>query len=169
MTTPIRLRYEGEGDFRVLSNYWAARADKDFVVGEVYQMVEEPEHSDASRGHYFAALKNGFDSLPDELRDEYPTVEHLRKKALIRSGFRDERDHVAASKAEAERLAAFIRPMDAYAIVMPVGCVVRVWTAKSQKKRAMGPKEFQASKQAVLDYVDGLLGLDRGATERSAA
>jgi hypothetical protein len=168
-TAPIALRYEGNGDFRVLSNYWAGRADRDYVVGEVYKMVEQHDRSDASHNHYFAAIKNGFDNLPDELRDEYPSTEHLRKKALIRKGFRDERDHVCASKAEAARLKAFIKPMDDYAIVIVSECVVRVWTAKSQSRKAMGAKEFQDSKTAVLEFIDDLLGVEHGATARSEA
>lgn len=168
-TAPLLLRYEGEGDFRVMSNYWAARADKEFVVGEVYKMVEHHDRSDASHNHYFAAVKNGFDNLPDHMKGEYPTVEHLRKKALIRCGYRNERDIVLSSMAEAERVASFMRPMDDYCIVVPVNCVVRVWTAKSQKKSAMDAREFQQSKTDVLDFIDDLLGVERGSTARSEA
>ena len=85
-TAPLPLRYEGEGEFRVMSNYWMAKADKAFVVGETYRMVEHHDRSTNSHNHYFALLKNGFDSLRDHLREEDPTVEHLRKKALIRKG-----------------------------------------------------------------------------------
>lgn len=168
-TAPIPLRYEGDGEFRVMSNFWMARADKDFVVGETYKMVEHHDRSTASHNHYFAAVQNGFDNLPDHMKGEYPTSEHLRKKALIRCGYRDERDIVLSSKAEAERVAAFLRPMDEYAIVVPVNCVVRVWTAKTQKKSAMDAREFQQSKSDVLDFIDDLLGIERGATARSEA
>lgn len=165
---PINLRYEGEGEFRTLSAYWAGRADKDFVVGEIYKMVEHHDRSDASHNHYFAAIKNGHDSLPDAFRDEYPTTEHLRKKALIRKGYCSHRDHVCASKAEASRLRAFIRPMDEYAIIEARECVVRIYTAMSQSKKAMGAKDFQESKQAVLNFIDDLLRVERGATARAA-
>jgi hypothetical protein len=168
-SAPIPLRYEGDGDFRVMSNFWMARADKEFVVGEVYKMVEHHDRSDASHNHYFAAVKNGFDNLPDHMKGEYPTVEHLRKKALIRCGYRNERDIVLSSMAEAERVASFMRPMDDYCIVVPVNCVVRVWTAKSQSTKAMGAKDFQASKSDVLDFVDDLLGVERGKTANSEA
>ncbi len=168
-SAPIPLRYEGDGDFRVMSNFWMARADKEFVVGEVYKMVEHHDRSDASHNHYFAAVKNGFDNLPDHMKGEYPTVEHLRKKALIRCGYRNERDIVLSSMAEAERVASFMRPMDDYCIVVPVNCVVRVWTAKSQKKSAMDAREFQQSKTDVLDFIDDLLGVERGSTARSEA
>ena len=168
-TAPLPLRYEGDGEFRVMSNYWMVKADKAFVVGETYRMVEHHDRSTNSHNHYFASLKNGFDSLPDHLRDEYPTVEHLRKKALIRKGYCSHNDHACASKAEAQRLRAFIRPMDEYAIVEAVECVVRVYTAKSQSMKAMGNRDFQQSKSDVLDFVDDLLGVERGATAGSEA
>jgi hypothetical protein len=59
--------------------------------------------------------------------------------------------------------------MDEYAIVSVREAVVRVFTAQSQNMRAMGAKQFQESKQAVLDQLDDMLGVDRGATSRSAA
>lgn len=59
--------------------------------------------------------------------------------------------------------------MDEYAIVEAVECVVRVYTAKSQSMKAMGNRDFQQSKSDVLDFVDDLLGVERGATARSEA
>lgn len=169
MHAPVPCRYEGEGEFRVVSNYWANRLDRDLTVGEVYQLVEHKERSDASHAHYFASIKNGFDSLPDEQRDEYPTPEHLRKKMLVRAGYADERSIVCASKAEALRVAAFIKPLDDYAVVTVREAVVRVYTARSQSYRAMGKKDFYESKEAVLSAIDDLLGVERGATARSEA
>lgn len=168
-TTPVLLQYDGDGIFVPCSPFHARSADKHYVVGERYRMVEHHERSDVSHNHFFASIKNGFDNLPDDLHEDFPTTEHLRKKALIRKGYRDERDHVCASKAEAFRLASFIRPMDEYAVVVVSECVVRVWTAKSQSKRAMGAAEFQKSKQDVLDFIDDLLGVERGSTAASEA
>lgn len=165
---PVSLRYEGDGQFGPVSGYWASQCDRHFVVGDTYRMTEHYERSAASHSHFFAALNDAYDSIPDEMRDEYPTVEHLRKKALIKKGYADERSIVCASKAEAQRLAAFMKPMDDYAIIVPSEAVVRVWTAKSQSKKAMGAKAFQESKQAVLDFVDDLLGVARGETARAA-
>lgn len=169
MTATVRLRYEGIGEFRVLSNYWASRADRDFVVGEVYQMVEQHDRSANSHRHYFAALATGWDNLPDTMRDEFPTAEHLRKKLLVRAGYADERSIVCASKSEAQRVAAFVKPMDEYAVVTVREAVVRVFTAQSQSVKAMGAKAFQESKQAVLDQLDDLLGVDRGSTASARA
>ena len=169
MGAPLTLRYEGDGEFKPVSAYWSRVADKEFVVGEQYRMAEIQERSDASHNHYFASVGEAWKTLPDELLEEYPTAEHLRKKALIRCGYRDERSIVAGSKAEALRLSAFVKPMDEYAIVTVSEAVVRVYTAQSQSRKAMGAKTFQESKQAVLDWLDDLLGVERGETSRSAA
>ena len=168
-TAPILLQYDGDGIFVPCSTFHARSADKHYVIGERYRMVEQHERSDGSHNHFFASIKNGFDNLPDDLREEFPSTEHLRKKALIRKGYCDERSIACASKAEAFRLASFIRPMDDYAIVNVRECVVRVWTARSQSRRAMGVAEFQNSKQDVLDFIDDLLGVDRGSTAASEA
>lgn len=168
-TVPLLFRYEGEGEFKPATDYWGRRADLSYVVGEVYRLVTFEERSQASHNHYFASIQNGFDNLPDAMRDQFPTTEHLRKKLLIRAGYADERSIVCASKAEAHRMAAFIRPIDEYAIVSVREAVVRVFTAQSQSMKAMGAKAFQESKQAVLDQLDDLLGVDRGGTSRSAA
>ena len=167
-SAPIQMTWDGEA-FYPSSPYWASRADRQFVVGETYKIVEHHDRSENSHNHFFAAIKNGFDNLPDELRGEYPTVEHLRKKALIRCGYRNERDIVLSSKADAERVAAFMRPADDYSIIFNVDCVVREWTAKSQKKSAMDAREFQKSKQDVLDFIAGLLGVQADDLARSAA
>jgi hypothetical protein len=74
--------------------------------------------------------------------EEFPTAEVLRKKMLIRAGYADERSIVCASKAEAQRVAAFVKPMDEYAVVTVREAVVRVYTAQSQSIKAMGAKPF---------------------------
>ncbi len=88
---------------------------------------------------------------------------------LVKCGYADERTVVCASKAEAERVAAFIKPMDNYAVVIFHEAVVKVYTAQSQSLKAMGKREFQESKEAVLAAIDRLLGVEPGATARAAA
>lgn len=150
------------------SQYWAKRADEAFVVGETYKLVEHHDRSQSSHNHYFACLAEAWQTLPEHLLEEYPTVEHLRKKMLIRCGYADERSIVCASKAEAQRVAAFIKPMDSYAIVTVREAVVRVYTAQSQAMKAMGAKVFQESKTKVLDAVADLLGVERDQLGRAA-
>lgn len=166
---PLMLRYEGEGEFRTPSPFWASCADKAFVIGETYRLVEHQERSTASHAHYFAAINEAWQSLPDNLLPDYPNPEALRKKMLVRAGYADERSIVCASKAEAQRVAAFVKPLDDYAVVLVREAVVRVFTAQSQSYKAMGKKVFAESKEAVLRAIDELLGVDAGQTARAAA
>ena len=50
--------------------------------------------------------------------------------------------------------------MDEYAIVTVTGSLVTVYTAQSQSYRAMGKDKFQASKQAVLDLIAEMIGVE---------
>lgn len=165
---PLPLRYEGDGEFRAVSNFWAGRADKDFVVGEIYKMGEQHDRSQSTHNHFFAAISDAWANLPDDLMAEYPSAEHLRKKLLVRAGYADERSIVCGSKAEAQRVAAFIKPMDEYAVVTVREAVVRVYTAQSQSTRAMGKQAFQESKTKVLDLAAELLGAPAGELGRAA-
>ena len=157
MIAPIVFQWDGEAMVPA-SQFWSRKADQEFVVGETYKLVEHHDRSTASHNHYFASIGSAWSTLPDMHLEQYPTAEHLRKKALIWKGYRDERTIVAASQAEAERVAAFIKPMDDFAVVTVRDAVVRVWTAKSQSTKAMGAKDFQQSKSDVLDFISEILG-----------
>lgn len=144
-------------------------ADRHYVVGEVYQLEVREDRSSASHRHYFVCINEAHQNLSDELAERFPTPDHLRKYALIRCGYRDERSIVCASKAEALRIAAFMKPMDGYAVVVATDAVVTVLTAKSQSVRAMGRKEFQESKDKVLDFLASLIGTSTAALSTSEA
>lgn len=116
-----------------------------------------------SHNHFFSTLNDIWLSLPERYGDRIPTAEHMRKWALIRTGYRDERTIACASEAEARRVAAFVKPMDEFAIVVVNEATVTVCTAKSQSTKAMDKVEFQKSKEAVLDYCHGLLSPDANA------
>lgn len=163
-TPPIVFRWNGEAMVPLRPQL----ADKHFVIGETYRLVEEHDRSSASHRHYFAVIADAWANLPDHLLDTYPTPEVLRKKMLIRCGYADERSIVCKSRAEALRVAAFIRPLDDYAIVRTEGPVVQHFTAKSQSVRAMGGKAFQESKTKVLDAIDELLGTAPGTVAAKA-
>ena len=73
-----------------------------------------------------------------------------------------------ASKAEAVRVASFIRPLDTYAVIVPREATVVVMTAKSQSYKAMGRVEFQRSKEAVLDKLAAMIGVERRTLDANA-
>jgi len=155
---PMRARYAGDGEFHLLGRS-KQEADARFVAGEIYALEELQQRSSASHAHYFAALTECWRNLPENEADRFPKPENLRKWALIRTGFATQRQIVASSRAEALRLAAFIAPMDEYAIVETRGSVVTVFEAESQSMRSMGKKRFEESKDAVLGYCANLIGV----------
>ena len=134
-------------------------ADRHFVVGDRYTLAVHENRSTASHNHYMAAIKEAHDNLPESVAERLPTPEHLRKYALIKAGYRDERSIACASKAEAQRVASFTKPMDDYAVVVAQESTVTIYTAKSQSYRAMGKKIFQESKERVLDVIAEMVGV----------
>lgn len=155
---PIPMRWDGEHLIPLRS--FAKAADRVFVIGEVYPMVVREEASSASRRHYFALIREAWRNLPEDAMQRYPSPEHLRKWALIKAGYREERTHVCGSKAEALRLQTFVKPMDDYAVVLVQGAVITIYTARSQRGRAMDRETFQASKTAVLAILSELIGVE---------
>lgn len=155
MTTPIIFTWDGES--MVPLKRFERLADKEFVVGEAYPLVVQEARSQASHNQYFAALHDLWLNLPEEIAEEFPTEDHLRKFALIKAGFCDKREAVFTTQADAERAAALVKPADDYAILEVCGQVLRVYTAKSQSMRAMGKADFQASKTAVLETVEAMV------------
>jgi hypothetical protein len=163
------ILYEWHGDCMKPVGRFAKECDRLFVIGERYKLAEHADRSQASHGHYFAALAEAWANLPEREAERHMTAEHLRKYALIKCGYADQQDFVTNSKAEAIRLAAVIGSIDEYAVVTISGNVVTRWTAQSQSMRAMGKKAFQESKQSVLDYVAGLVGVSPDELSSNAA
>jgi hypothetical protein len=159
---PILLAYDGE----TFTPVHRRIADKHFVVGENYLFEVYHPRSMKSHNAYFAVLHEAWLNLPED--QDFKTEKHLRKWALIKAGYADERSIVCASAAEARRVAAFIAPMDEYAIVTVKAATIRVYTAQSQSIPAMGAKDFQASKEKVLEIVAGLVGLPAADLSREA-
>jgi hypothetical protein len=157
MDYPITMQWDGEV-MRPLARF-GKECDRRYVVGETYPLEVHESRSSNTHRHYFAALNDAWANLPEAVAPQFPSVEHLRKWALIKAGICDTRDHVCGSDAEARALASFIEPIDSYAVVEVRGPVVRIHTAKSQSVRSMDKATFQDSKQKVLDAVANLIGV----------
>jgi len=166
MNAPIIFKWDGEV-MAPVNRRFAKACDERFVIGAEYTLEAYEHRSSASHRHYFASIYEAWASMPEGMGDRFATPDHLRKFALIRCGYRDERTIVAASKAEALRLASFIRPMDDFAIVTTEGATVTVWTAKSQNLRSMDKATFYKSKEAVLCYLGSLLSVPASEIERA--
>lgn len=134
-------------------------ADKAYTVGECYLLVAHEERSSATHNHEFAWLKDAWLNLPENLADQFPTPEHLRKRALIDAGFYDETIVDAGTNAAALRVASAFRSREDFSLVIVRGPAVVIRTAKSQSRRSMKKQEFQASKTAILEVVSGMIGV----------
>jgi hypothetical protein len=143
-------------------------AQQRFQAGEQYRMWVEHDRSQASHNAYFAELTEQWRKLLWGPRGaDFPTVEHLRHHALIRTGFCDIASEELPSAEAAERMAAFLRGLDALELaeVSSFDNCLTIKTAVSQSRAVMGTRGFQASKAAVLDYVARLVGRDAPAIE----
>jgi len=136
-------------------------AQRRFEIGHRYPLVDLSERSGAAHRAYFAAIREAWQSLPDEAADELPTPEALRKFALIKTGWHDERAFSCRSHTEALRLAAFLRPFDPFSVILVRGLLVTVYTARSQSYAAMARDDFNRSRDDVLNYIAGLIGVRR--------
>lgn len=152
MTDPLWFRWNGA----VMVPTRVELAARQFRPDGHYLLEAHHERSYQRHKAYFASLHHAWSSLRV---DDFPTPEHLRKFALIRCGYYDERVLFCDNPQSAERTAAFIRPMDDFAIVIRDNNLVRVETAKSQSYKAMGRDEFNQSMEDVLNYVAGLIGV----------
>lgn len=135
------------------------QADQFYVDGKAYVLGIIEERSGASHRHYHAAIHEAWLNLPEELAARFPTETHLRKFALVKAGYADVQELVASSRAEALRIATYIRAIDEYAVVTVKDKSVQRFTARSQSYRRMGREDFQASKTAVIDIIASLIGV----------
>ncbi len=166
------LVFTWDGDAMQIAHFHRAEADKQYVIGQRYRLVDIEERSQASHNHYFAAVHDVWSSLPDHLVEKFPTEEVLRKHALIMTGFFRERRFAMESPAAARRLAAALKPLDLdedYAIISVNDCVVIERRPLSQSKKGMPEKgQFNRSKQAVLEWIGDLIGVPTTLQEEAA-
>lgn len=154
----ISFVWEGDG-FKPASPFWARKADQHYVIGEKYDLTVHQARSSKSHRHYFVAVHQAWLNLPEDLADQFPTDEHLRKYALIKAGYCDSTTLVCESRADAVMASTFIRAFDSGSIIVAKDNVVTRYTAKSQSEKAMGNEEFNSSKQRVMEVLAGMIGV----------
>jgi hypothetical protein len=166
-TAPLPLWFSWNGEAMVPLNPRAA--DRIYVVGQRYNLEHREDRSATSHNHEFWWLHEAWLNLPENLADLYPTPEHLRKCAMIDTGWYDEEIIDCSTNAAALRVASSFRRRDDFALVIVRGPLVSIRTAKSQSRRAMTKGQFQASKSALMDCIAALIGTTREALERERA
>lgn len=155
---PLFYRWDGES-FTPVGTRGKLEADRQFVIGQTYRLAEEQERSMLSHRHEFAWLREAWMNLPENIADQYPSPEHLRKRALIEAKFYTEQIIDAGSNAAALRVASGIKSREEFSVVIVRESIVVIRDPKSQSVRAMGPKEFQASKTAIMEIIAALIGV----------
>ena len=160
----LPLRYEGNGVFRCLRPKRVTIA-----AGEVHPWQMMEERSAASHRHFFAMINEAWKNLPEDMMDELPSPEHLRKWALIKAGFCTKTQVVCANNSEAIRLMATAKALDKYSIAALSGKTVTIWTADSQRRDAMSRKEFQEAKERAIHIISELIGTDAATLGKMAA
>lgn len=143
-------------------------ADRHYVIGQRYFLEEHAERSTATHRHMFAWLNEAFKNLPEHLAAQFPNVEALRKRALIEAGYYTQEIIDAGSNIVAVRVAAYARQVDDYAVISVSDNIVVIRRAKSQSLKAMDRDEFNASKQAVLEIVSAMIGVEPDTLARAA-
>ena len=117
-------------------------AKRQFADGHDYPMVVLEARSRASHNQFFAAVDDAWHNLPEEIAARWPTSEHLRKWALVETGWFDEKFFDCDSPAKAKNLAVFIRSVDTFGVILLHKNKVIVREAKSQSAAAMGKESF---------------------------
>jgi hypothetical protein len=143
-------------------------AYKQYAAGEEYALTLLEARSRASHNHFWASLQNGFDNLPDNIAARFPSVEHMRAFLLIECGWCDEVEFDLASESEAKKLAARTRTESPYARIHRHNRTLIVRYPKSQSAKAMGKADFEASKKATLDLLEGMIGVPLGSLSQEA-
>lgn len=98
-------------------------AANQFADGEEYPLIKLQPRDMRSHNHYFAAVGDAFDNLPEAIAARFPTAEHLRKWALIETNWFDEKEWTfegRGAKEQARKLGTFIRAEDEYARIKTV-------------------------------------------------
>jgi hypothetical protein len=160
----IRCRWNGEA-LAPVGHYGLAAARELMTPGDTVIVEVDHPRSPATHNHQFAEIADAWRHLPEALQ-QMPWAANpdtLRKHGLIVTGFRNVETVDAGSKAAAERVAAILSrhaiAAHGYAITQARGPVVTCWTPQSQSMRAMGAKEFQRSKEAVLNWIAQQIGV----------
>lgn len=166
MTSPMLAIWDGEG-FQISLRH-AKECAARFVIGDKYMLSVDEPRSERSHRFFFASVAEAWKNLPEELAERFPTPKHLRKAALIQGGFYTETIIDCETAATALRVAAYARHKDDFSHIVTRGPFVVERIAQSQSKRAMGAKDFETSKRAVLEIVSAMIGVIPDALTREA-
>lgn len=147
MSTPPPILFVWDEHSMVPHPRFSRLAEHSFTSGHAYRMIVEEERSAASHRQYFAAVAEAWMNLPEQMQLAFPTIDHLRKYALIKAGF------CTVKKVANGRHVA----VNGYAIVTEEDGVTTIYEAKSQNYRSMSKADFQDSKTKVIEVLAAMV------------
>jgi hypothetical protein len=148
-----------DGSAMVPLDRFRALARRQFKPGKEYSLAPWRDSSDISRGHYFACVRKGWQNLPEEWSQEFPSEKALRKWCLVQEGYATHRQIPFMDPQDKQTLIDALRDIDPYVVLKVRGHVMDVWIAMSQDKATMGHAEFQRSKDRVLGRISEMCGI----------
>lgn len=157
MVERINVQWDGQG--LIPTRYSRPQAERQFQFGRTYRVEVVEFRSPESHKHFFACLNTAFDNLPEAHANRWRTPDELRKWCLCQTAFRDTQEFHAASHAEAIRLATHFAQMREFSVCEIRDNMVLRHTPHSQDYAHMAAREFQQSKDAVLDVLANILGV----------
>lgn len=166
---PVNFVWDAEHRLMIPEPRFARVCDRQFVDREVYPLAPVEPRSRQSHNHYFATLHDIWENLPESLAPAFPTIEHMRKWALIEADYCDVTIVDCGTVASAKQMGTAARNLDAFARIQRFGSSLHIKRAQSQSAQAMGREVFQDSKTKVLDICAAMVGPSSATFKKEAA
>lgn len=162
----IACRYR-EGVFSPLSP--KAIQDK-FQEGELVFLRVDRKRNWPGHQAFMALINDAFETMPDNLREEYSSPDILRRRLLIASGYATIDSIVCTSNDEAIKTAyKMAKFTNDHTFLSLRGSVVVIARAHSQAMDKMDADTFKASCEACIDQLEKLLGCSKEEIKAHAA
>lgn len=154
---------------------------KQFETGQYYPLIPLEVRSKASHGHYFAAINEGFSSLPESLTavaerlgiktippQGFANADVFRAWALCETNWCNEKTFDFDSVKDARMVARLYRSANAFCQILVRGAHVTIKEPKSQSHGEMAKDEFEKSKHDVLNLLETMIGVAKGTLMKEA-
>lgn len=145
-----------------------AQVSQSFKEGELYFFKADQKRYWPRHQWFMATIRSCWESLPEHLKEEYPSPDFLRKRMLVLAGYSKITKIRYSSREDAYTTAALISKfMDDYSVIQVDGSTIKIETARSQAIKIskdddlMDNDEFKRSCDNVLDLIAILLGTSR--------
>lgn len=167
----LRARFDGEA-FRPLDKFMP-EVRRTYATGSLVVIdADYPENMAANRA-YHAEIRALWQNLPETLDVHYPRPDHLRKRALIKTGYYTANSVALKTAEEARVVAGIMKPLDEFSVVIVRDNVIRIFRPRSQRLRhndedavKMDADELRQSRKDVLEFCRKIVGVNAAEARR---